>query len=199
MFHSFIIRELLILDIFLSWRSFQQQNKILTRVNDQVGTKTADTGRVSSSGFTRLRGGESGLSQWPQFVVLREGKLAEGPGPGPRKSYSDQMSTVNGVWPRIFDNFEVLKFYQVLLSNITMIFLGTGTTGWERISYWRLLFFSTSKQKLLINVKASHRILLRIHLPSFQYWWEQLDPLDYGRTELITVFYCYCFLVTRAV
>lgn len=96
---------------------------------------------------------------------------------------------VNGVWPRIFDNFEVLKFYQVLLSNITMIFLGTGTTGWERISYWRLLFFSTSKQKLLIKVKeASHWILLRFHLHSFQHWWKQLDELDYGRTELILLY-----------
>ena len=83
----------------------------------------------------------------------------------PGRSYSDQMSRLEtGVWPGIFENFEVLNFYQVLLSNITMIFLGTGTTGWERISYWRLLFFSTSKQKLLINVKASHRILLRFRL-----------------------------------
>ena len=82
-----------------------------------------------------------------------------------------------------------------------MVFLGTGTTGWERISYWRLLFFSTSKQKLLTNVKASQRILLRfrlqqvfnidrsslIHLIMAELYW----------TELITVFFCYCFLFTR--
>ena len=186
MFYSFIIIELLFLGIFLSWGSFQQQNKILTRVNCQVRWgPTTNTGRVRSFGFTSLRGHRDlGL-----LFSARE-NWRERPELGPAKSYSDPMSTGNGVWPRIFDNFEILKFYQVLLSNITMIFLGTGTTGWERISYWRLLFFSTSKQKL-INVKASHRIILRLHLARFQYWWGQLDQLDYGRTELIfTVFYC---------
>ena len=193
MFNFFKILRLLILQSspFLSWWSFQQQNKILTRVNYQVGAnykhRTCPQLWLLPAWEVRRANSHTDLG----LLFSARENWRERPELGPAKSYSDPMSTGNGVWPRIFDNFEILKFYQVLLSNNTMIFLGTGTTGWERISYWRLLFFSTSKQKLLINVKASHRIILRLHLARFQYWWGQLDQLDYGRTELIfTVFYC---------
>ena len=100
------------------------------------------------------------------------------------------LSTVNGVWPRIFDNFEVLKFYQVLLSNITMMLLGTGSTGWDERGF-RIDGCSSSQLQNKNKCKGFTPNIIEVAPPqSFQYWWEQLDQLDYGRTELITVFYC---------
>lgn len=77
--------------------------------------QATNTGRVRSFGVSQPGRWRERTLPMTSVCCSPRGKTAGG--------------TRTGVWPRIFDNFEVLKFYQVLLSNITMIFLGTGTTG----------------------------------------------------------------------
>ena len=176
---------------FLSCWSFQQQNKILTR-GESIIRSEPTTGLV----FTSPRGPkgeESELSQRPLFVALHEGELWEGPGQAWQVLFRPNVETGDRSLARNFREFWSLEFLSSFIIKHYDDFPRYRNNGLREDFVLTAALLLNFKTKTLNKCKGFTQNIIEVPPPeSFQYWWEQLDELDYGRTELI---YCISLVI----